>query len=378
MEPVRTKRCVVLLVVFALALGITPGCKPRQGEKPAAGEKKAAEKTAETAEKPPQRPMVEGLQTQAEGAVLKPSVAEAPPVGLKKKPAPLTTEPLTTAPTEAKSVAIDGDKPSGGKPDGDKPEDSKATGVAVDTAVDSAVDAAAAMPSQTQALADEIPQDETPQETAQRLGPPLVEQPDKLVRLDEVDPIWLDKPGGRLIMVGEVCQRQAPLEMFVCLWHTKEHESVLTVRVPAKTAHAGLLALGAKVGGAVQFVPEYIPARGTVIDINVIWKDAAGKIQQRRGQEWVRDLRTKQPMQHEWVFAGSGFWTDESTGQTHYQAQSGDFICVSNFSTAMLDLPVKSTQRNDWLAFMALTESIPPLGTPVTIVLKPRLHASGK
>ena len=42
----------------------------------------------------------------------------------------------------------------------------------------------------------------------------------------------------------------------------------------------------------------------------------------------------------DWVFAGSGFWKDEETGKQHYQANGGDFICVSNFPTATLDLPV--------------------------------------
>ncbi len=320
MEPVRTKRRVVLPVVFVLALGITLACTPRQGDKPQAAEKKNTpnvstdKKTEKTTEKPSEHPE-ERIQSQK-------AIVEALTEGVAAK-----TEPKPAAVKEP--------------------------------------------PSEEEA--DEIPGDETRQETAQRLGPPLVEQPEKLVRLDKVDSIWLDKPAGRLVMVGEVCQREAALEMFVCLWHTKEHESVLTARVPAHAAHAGLLLLGAKVGGAVQFMPKYVPASGSVIDIDVIWKDKTGKIRKKRGQEWIRNLRTKKPMQLEWVFAGSGFWTDKSTGKRHYQAQSGDFICVSNFPTAMLDLPVKSTDSREGLMFMALSENIPPLGTPVTIVLKPRL-----
>ncbi len=332
MEPLRTKQCVVLLVVFALALGITPGCKPSASDKPTTAEKKTEkkvdEKTTKTAEKQPQPLTSDQPRSQAEGAVSKQAVAEAPQVGLGKKTSPSTP------------------------------------------------DAAEAMP--PEAEYDDIPRAETPEETARRLGPPLVEHPQRLLRLDKVDSIWLDKPAGRLIMVGEVCQRRAPLEMFVCLWHTKEHESVLTVRVPAHAAHAGLLALGAKAGGPVQFMPKYIPASGSVIDIDVIWKDSSGKIQKKRGQEWIRNVRTKKPMEFDWVFAGSGFWTDQRTGRRHYQAESGDFICVSNFPTAMLDLPVKSTQQNEGLMFMALTENIPPLGTPVTIVLKPRLDKRRK
>ena len=82
------------------------------------------------------------------------------------------------------------------------------------------------------------------------------------------------------------------------------------------------------------------------------------------------------------MFGGSGFWTDERTGERHYQAQSGDFICVSNFPSAMLDLPIPSTDKDGSLLFEAFTERIPPLGTPVTLILTPKLdkkpEAEGK
>jgi len=56
----------------------------------------------------------------------------------------------------------------------------------------------------------------------------------------------------RVVIVGQICQRQAPLELFVCLANTKEHESIVTVDVPAKSVHAGLLAAGAEVGNTVK------------------------------------------------------------------------------------------------------------------------------
>jgi hypothetical protein len=79
-------------------------------------------------------------------------------------------------------------------------------------------------------------------------------------------------------------------------------------------------------------------------------------------------------MAHEWVFAGSGFWVDEDTGTRHYHADSGDFICVSNFATAMLDLPVKSSQENSSLSFEAFTENMPAKGTKVRLVLIPKIE----
>jgi hypothetical protein len=123
----------------------------------------------------------------------------------------------------------------------------------------------------------------------------------------------------------------------------------------------------------VQFDPEYVPAAGTTIDIFVLWQDDKGK-HKVRAQEWIKDAKTGEEMKHDWVFGGSSFWTDESTGEKYYQADSGDLICLSNFSSATLDLPINSSQANNALLFSAFTERIPPRGTKVRLVLIPRLE----
>ncbi|MEM1305742.1 MAG: YdjY domain-containing protein, partial [Planctomycetota bacterium] len=97
-----------------------------------------------------------------------------------------------------------------------------------------------------------------------------------------------------------------------------------------------------------------------------------GPIQSVDAREWVRDLRDGKAMRETWVFAGSGFWKDEETGREYYLAESGDMVCVSNFGTAMLDIPDNSPQSNEGLLFEAFTERIPPLGTPVRLTLTPK------
>ena len=74
------------------------------------------------------------------------------------------------------------------------------------------------------------------------------------------------------------------------------------------------------------------------------------------------------------MFAGSGFYVDEATKKQYYMAEAGDFICVSNFPDAMLDMPIESTSDNDDLMFEAFTENIPPRGTKVTVVLAPEIE----
>jgi hypothetical protein len=90
------------------------------------------------------------------------------------------------------------------------------------------------------------------------------------------------------------------------------------------------------------------------------------------GQSWVKDSKTGKALDVDWVFAGSRL-VDNPLDPDHksYLANDGDVICVSNFDTAMMDLPIESSQKNSELEFEAWTERIPPLDAKVAVVLEP-------
>jgi hypothetical protein len=203
---------------------------------------------------------------------------------------------------------------------------------------------------------------------------PKLPPPEGATQLSPKFDVWVDSAKGVVIIDGRIALRRGMLEMFSCTRNTKEHESIVAADAQAFLVHAGLLRLGAEVGHPVQFMPEFKPPAGTEIDIEVVWHDANGKERTARAQDWIRDMKTGKEMSYPWVFAGSRFWTDPENGRQYYQAEGGDFICVSNFGTAMLDVPVKSSQSNDELEFEAWTDRIPPLGTPVRMLLKPKLE----
>ncbi len=230
----------------------------------------------------------------------------------------------------------------------------------------------------TQQLASQQQDDPEDVELIEQSGgqsePPKLPPPVGASAMPKPNRTWIDAKRGLVLVDGYVSLREGMLEMFACPVGTKEHESVVAVYSWAQVVHTALLAVGAETGAPVQFNPEFQPPTGTQIDIEVRWLDEAGKWQSIRAQDWVKDLTTGKSMTHPWVFAGSGFWKDEATGKEHYMAEAGDFICVSNFSTATLDIPVESSQMNEGLLFEAFTEKIPPLGTPVRLVLKPRLE----
>jgi len=196
-------------------------------------------------------------------------------------------------------------------------------------------------------------------------------EPPHSKRLSEKSPLWIDVKNHRVFVDGYVALRDAPLEMFACPSGTKEHESIIGVLAKSNEVHAALLAIGAMPGTTVKFDPKYVPATGQRIRVWVMYRDPAGKFKSADARTWVRKGNQDQALEMDWVFAGSTTWTDPQDGVNYYQANSGEMICVSNFGTAMLDLPIESSDSAGSLQFSAFTDRIPPELTPVRIMLVP-------
>ena len=205
---------------------------------------------------------------------------------------------------------------------------------------------------------------------AERLQEKLAPPPNA-TRISKMSPLWIDVRSKRVFVDGYVAQREAFLEMFACDSETKEHESVLGVAAKSSEVHAALLAIGGQVGKTVRFDPEYVAATGQRIRIWLMWRDEEGNFKTADARQWVRNAESKQQLDRDWVFAGSDLWKDPSDGKEYYQADSGEMICVSNFSTALMDLPIASSDSNSALQFEAFTERIPPTGTFVRLMLVP-------
>jgi hypothetical protein len=193
--------------------------------------------------------------------------------------------------------------------------------------------------------------------------------PPGMTRLAKDARVWIDPKNKRMVVDGYVALRIGQLEMFACPAGTKEHESLIGLLTKAYYIHAGLLAVGAKPGSPVRFEPRYTPASGSKIKIEILFLDDKGQKQRIPAQSWIRHAGTQKTLEMDWVFAGSGMWKDPDTGTEQYLAESGDLICVSNFTTATLDLPIRSSQANSSLLFTAFTDRIPPEQTPVRLVL---------
>lgn len=186
--------------------------------------------------------------------------------------------------------------------------------------------------------------------------------------------VYLEIQGDqrRVLVDAYVCLRQGQLEQFLTRKRTKEHEAILAADVDARDIHTALILAGAEAGKPVQFRPKYKPAHGGAIKIFLEYDDRGQKVR-LPAQKWIRNAKTKKDLDHDWVFAGSHLIPDplDNTKKPYYAANDGDLVCVSNFDTAMLDLPIVSTKDNDDLNFEAHTERIPPLETRVQVILEP-------
>ena len=206
---------------------------------------------------------------------------------------------------------------------------------------------------------------------------PKLPEPKGARRLSKDYQIWIDPQEQAVTVEGQISLREGMLEMFACTRNTKEHESIISANTKAYLVHAGLVALGAEPGHPVRFQPKYMPPTGTEIEVLVRYLDEKGKMQMVHAQDWIKDRHTGKPMAYPFVFAGSSFYVDPDTHKQYYQADHGDFVCVANFGTAMLDIPARSSMSNEELEFEAMTKKIPPLGAPVHLVFKPKLKQQG-
>jgi hypothetical protein len=206
-----------------------------------------------------------------------------------------------------------------------------------------------------------------------RLEPP---KPPEVKKVAAGKNIILEIQGNkrRVLIDSLVCLREGPLEQLLTRKRTKEHEAILVADVDGRDIHKALLATGAEAGKPVQFYPQFRAPSGTVVKVFLQW-EAGGQLRTEPAQKWIRNEKTKKELDQNWVFTGSRLVTDPEDPQRpgYYLANDGDLICLSNFESALLDLPIESSSRDVERIFTAHTERIPPRDTRVVVILEPVL-----
>lgn len=179
----------------------------------------------------------------------------------------------------------------------------------------------------------------------------------------------------RVLVYAVVCLRQGQLEQLLTRKNRKEHEAILAADVDARKIHEALILAGAREGEPVRWVPKFQPASGTTVRVSLRYLDGRGKEKVVPAGSWIRETKTAKELAADWVFAGSRLVDSplDPNAPKHYLANDGDVICVANFESALLDLPMKSSKDDPDRGFEAWTERIPPVGTKVVVILEPRV-----
>jgi len=228
---------------------------------------------------------------------------------------------------------------------------------------------------------------ETPTEKA----PPPTGKP---VVLKTLPGIVVDTEKGEVRLEGKVCLREGALELVVCSEGTREHESIVVVKArpshvtfalallslepgqPAHRTEAG--AFSSPAGETLEITarfftvseeekarvdklvaegakPEDIRVRKTLLKEVPAWK-----LLRLSGSE----AEVARPI--EWVYVGR-----PEKNMLVAADREGTVVCLSNFVEAVIDVPFESTAVNADLLYEANPDVVPPVGTPVELVLRP-------
>jgi len=199
---------------------------------------------------------------------------------------------------------------------------------------------------------------------------PTIDIPEHWKRLGQTHEIWVDHKNKQVIVGGKICFTAGPLEMLICPKGTKEHETIVSVNAESWQVHAALLAVGAEQGVPSRWVPEYTPAWGPKIDVQMMWRDEkTNTVKTIDGKQWILDNDTEKPMTTEFVFGGSYEEPQMEGGRRRYMADDGELICLANFSTSTIDLRILDPDTD--LFFEANTPLIPPMNTQIYTIINP-------
>ena len=181
--------------------------------------------------------------------------------------------------------------------------------------------------------------------------------------------IRIDWNAREVLVDGQVILREGPIELFACSPRTREHESI--VLVSARPLHIfqamGLIGLTPGHPPRVDIEREIFEgARGEPVEVLVRYA-LDGKSREEPIEHWMQRADGSPLEPQDWVFAG-GLTNEEGHYVTDHE---GTVVAVVDFATSLVALPQRHSDRNDELWLAPATKNIPPLKTPVTLVLRP-------
>jgi len=182
--------------------------------------------------------------------------------------------------------------------------------------------------------------------------------------------ITVDTKAREVRLEGSVVLQKGSLELFACSEGTREHESVIAVR--ARPSHVTFaLALLDLSPGKPGFMTEggaFSPPAGEVLRITCRFTGADGKPHEVPAHRLLRlagaEAGLDRPL--DWVYVGR-----PEAEALRAADREGTVVCLSNFREAVIDVPFESTSVNADLVYEANPRTVPAVGTPVHLVIRP-------
>lgn len=185
-----------------------------------------------------------------------------------------------------------------------------------------------------------------------------------------------------------VCLSEGYLEVIACAKDSREHESLVMVKAKPSHIHAALLLIGSKPGNPAMRKPVdeegtrwiNIPPRGQEVKSTLLVPDKKGVIVERPINDFVtmtKDesgppgaARDGNEFPQSFLFAGSHMHK-EGEKKTYLADLNGNVISISTFGDEVLCLSGHHGQENHALSWQIKPNSLPVLGTKLTLRLRP-------
>lgn len=175
--------------------------------------------------------------------------------------------------------------------------------------------------------------------------------------------VWVDPAKQELSMSGNVNQVVGLIELLVCGSAGKTHESAFVVQAKPVDIHTGLLLLGLKHGEPMPGIGEG-PPLGDSISLEIEWMNGT-KLQREPAAKFMYNIKTDKAVQNAtWIFNGS------MVNDGHYMAKMEDSI-VATYWDPWAIINIGNEQGGDDECFVINRKTIPPLHTPVRVIMKP-------
>lgn len=198
--------------------------------------------------------------------------------------------------------------------------------------------------------------------------------------IEPFDGVRVRPDAGVVEVEAFVCLDEGWLEQVACSPDTREHETLVVIKVRPSNLHAALLMGGFKPGspGRWSYDDQTItvtPPTGDRVDI-VMRYQRDGRVIEEPAGAWIIGVDDDRPFPDRgWVFAGSSLAVNpEWMGPgEHYVADlTGSIIGLVTFGDEVIAFEqVMSDQESiEPMQWRINTGHVPAIGTPVTVILR--------